>query len=105
MQPSSTACPYPSPYPHTYHAHTPEHQDWLLWWLDQLEIPFSELDEWGWAMAGKPPSFFGVLARKHQRHLQLSKPSEIARPVELPTSSCGLWAAWTPPHRRLGSHP
>ncbi len=44
-----------------------EHQDWLLWWLDGLGIPFSQLDRWGDAMHGQPQGRLDVLIKKFKK--------------------------------------
>ncbi len=54
--------PFQTPYPGQYDNHNQAHQDWLLWWLDKMEVPFSQLDEFGIGMHGKLVAHFNVLA-------------------------------------------
>lgn len=60
------------------------HQDWLLWWLDTLEVPFSRLDDWGDQMEGHGALYMDYLVTKYRAWQRRKGPAE-ARSIPEPS--------------------
>lgn len=63
INPHHTEGPYPGCYDNT----VPGHNDWLLWWLDHFEVPFSQLELWGRAMHGRETGHLDELLARYRR--------------------------------------
>lgn len=51
----------------SYDARSTAHQSWLLWWLDLYQVRFSELDEVGFLLHGKPAHTLPTLVERVKR--------------------------------------